>query len=154
MAVSRTYRAGEKIIAEGTFGRETFRVSKGQVVVCKETDEATPFILSEVTEGEVFGEMYMFDQAGFRSATAIAKTDVELLIISREEIESELAQTPQIVRDILYSLNKRLETTTAAFSVFSATRTRWEKNMKRTVLILLSALAIMQAVLLIKTFTP
>lgn len=154
MAVSRTYRAGEKIIAEGTFGNETFRVTRGEVVICKETDEPEPFTLTEIREGEVFGEMYMFDNAGFRSASAIAKTDVDLLVISREEIEAELASTPPIVRDILYSLNKRLETTTAAFALYNATRTRWGRSMKRTILTLLVILALMQLTLLIKQFSP
>jgi len=138
MTTQKSFKAGEKIIGEGTFGAETFRIHKGQVLICKETGEQDPFRLAELGEGEMFGEMYMFESAGFRTASVIAKTDVELEVIHRNEIEAALEQTPQTIKDILMSLNKRLEGTSQNYSVTTIKTIHSNKRLTQIVLALLA----------------
>lgn len=150
MAGTRQFKAGEKIIAEGTFGTETFRIHQGEVLICKETGKKNPIVLAELRQGEVFGEMYVFENSGFRSASAIAKTDVEVEVISREEIIEQLQATPPVIRDILVSLNKRLEGTSQDFSLASLKKGILEKTLSKSVLVLLAGILIIQLLLLLR----
>lgn len=114
---ARSYNVGEKIIAEGTFGTETYFIESGTVDIQKETGNTNPVVLASLTEGDVFGEMYLFGPAGFRSASAVAKTPVTVHVADRVEMETELAQTPHRIKTLLQTLNKRLETTSQEFSL-------------------------------------
>lgn len=144
MSGTRQFKAGEKIIAEGTFGTETFRIQQGEVLICKETGKKTPMVLAELHSGEVFGEMYVFENSGFRSASAIAKTDVAVEVIGRDEIVKQLEATPPVIRDILMSLNKRLEGTSQDFSLASLKKSAWEKSLNKTIVVLLVAILMIQ----------
>jgi CRP-like cAMP-binding protein len=108
---SKTYRAGEKIIAEGTQGRETYLIQSGVVLVCKETGQRSPIPIARLSKGEVFGEMYLLDAIGFRTATAIAESEVVVDVLSEEEMNTYLEQTPEIMRSILTTACNRLAQT-------------------------------------------
>ncbi len=113
---TRTYNPGDKILAEGTFGTETYFIEAGSVDIQKETGKTNPIVLATLSEGEVFGEMYLFGPAGFRSASAVAKTPVTVHVADRVEMETELAQTPDRIKTLLQTLNKRLDSTSQEFS--------------------------------------
>jgi cAMP-dependent protein kinase regulator len=108
---TKNFSAGETIIAEGTYGSQTFRVARGQVEICKETGKKGRIRLALLSEGEVFGEMYLFDDTGFRSASVVAISDVTVEIIPRQEMERQLAATPDIVISIMKTLSSRLAQT-------------------------------------------
>lgn len=105
------YQAGETIIAEGTHGSQTFLITGGQVLICKETGVKGRIPLATLSEGEVFGEMYLFDETGFRSATVIAQSAVTLEVISKEEMQQYLKETPPIVLSLMKTLSNRLAQT-------------------------------------------
>ncbi len=73
---TQSYAAGETIIAEGTHGTSTFLITEVQVLICKETGSKGRIPIATLSRGEVFGEMYLFDDTGFRSASVIAQTAV------------------------------------------------------------------------------
>ncbi len=107
----RKYSSGEVIIAEGTYGTQTFLVKEGRVMICKETGGVSRIPIAVLTAGEVFGEMYLFDDTGFRTASVVAQGDVTVEIIPKEEMEQHLANTPDIVVSMIKTLTARLAQT-------------------------------------------
>ncbi len=105
---TQTFAANDIIIAEGTYGSQTFLIKEGTVMICKETGKKGRMQIALLSEGEVFGEMYLLDDAGSRSASVIAQTPVTVEIIDKQEIEQHLAATPPIVFSILKTLSSRL----------------------------------------------
>ncbi len=113
----KQFAAGDTIIAEGTHGTSTYLITEGQVLICKETGKKGRIPIATLAEGEVFGEMYLLDEAGFRSATVVAKSDVTVEIIPKEEMEKLLEDTPPVVLSILKTLSKRLAATSQENSI-------------------------------------
>ncbi|MDH4378296.1 MAG: cyclic nucleotide-binding domain-containing protein [Vampirovibrionales bacterium] len=114
---SRNYQAGEKIIAEGTYGTETYFIESGMVAIRKETGEQASKPLAELGVGDMFGEMVLLDDVGFRSASAVAMTDVTVHVVGKQQLEQDLQATPSRVRYLLDTLKKRLQATTDKLSV-------------------------------------
>jgi CRP-like cAMP-binding protein len=113
----KQYKAGEIIIAEGTYGTQTFLIRQGRVMICKETGGKSRIPITILAPGEVFGEMYLFDDTGFRTASVVAQNDVEVEIIPKEEMEQLLEKTPQIVVSMIKTLSARLAQTSQENSI-------------------------------------
>lgn len=111
------YKAGEIIIAEGTYGTQTFLIRDGRVMICKETGGSKRIPIAVLTDGEVFGEMYLFDDTGFRTASVVAHTDVTVEIIPKEEMDEYLKTTPPIVVSMIKTLSARLAQTSQENSI-------------------------------------
>ncbi len=116
MAIKQ-FAAGEIIIAEGTYGAQTFLIQEGQVLICKETGGSNRIPITVLKTGEVFGEMYLFDDTGFRTASVVAQTEVTLEVIAREDMEVFLKQTPPIVQSMIKTLSIRLAQTSQENSI-------------------------------------
>ncbi|MCE3235541.1 MAG: cAMP-binding protein [Vampirovibrio sp.] len=111
------YQPGEVIIAEGTYGTQTFLIREGRVMICKETGGTSRIPIAVLTAGEVFGEMYLFDDTGFRTASVVAQSEVTLEIIPKEEMEKYLEITPPIVVSMIKTLSARLAQTSQENSI-------------------------------------
>lgn len=118
----KQYSSGEVIIAEGTYGTQTFLIREGRVMICKETGGKTRIPITVLTAGEVFGEMYLFDDTGFRTASVVAQGDVTVEIIPKEEMENYLASTPPIVVSMIKTLSARLAQTSQENSILKYRR--------------------------------
>lgn len=138
----KSFQPGEKIVSEGIFGDETFLIIEGQVIISKETGQKEPVILAELGKNEVFGEMYIFDNAGFRSASAIAKSEVKVEVIQRDELEEELKKTPAIIQDVLKSMNKRLEGTSQGYSLALLKKLEAEAVIKKLLIAMIAGLIV------------
>lgn len=107
----QTFQPGELILAEGTYGTQTFLIQEGRVLICKDI-EGTPRIpIATLGEGELFGEMCLFEDTGYRTASVVAETVVHVELIPREQIEQAMAATPPIVLALLKTLSIRLALT-------------------------------------------
>lgn len=144
MAIEKTFQSGEKILAEGTFGTETFLIKSGRVLIQKETDTGAPVVLSALRDGDVFGEMYLFEDVGFRSASAVAEGLVTVQVVDKEEMMSHLNKTPEIIQTILKSLNKRLDHTSQDYSTMLAKQVRRNEAANKRNTILLMILIVVQ----------
>jgi rhodanese-related sulfurtransferase len=102
----RRFSAGDVIFPEGADPRgEAYLVHAGAVEIRKRFD-GTERVLSHLNEGELFGEMALFRRSGRRSASAVAATDVELLIIKNERLEWLIRNRPQVTLEILRRLSE------------------------------------------------
>src|SRR5262245_60701328 len=103
----RRLRAGDVIVGEGDPDNdEAYVVHSGRVDIRQRTNGGER-LLTTLGEGELFGEMALFRSAA-RSATAVAATDVELLVIRRERLEWLIRNRPQLTLEILRRLSDLL----------------------------------------------
>ena len=99
---AETYAAGESIFEVGQEGRCMYVVRTGSIDLM--LDET---ILTTVSEGEIFGELALIDQAE-RSATAKARTDCEVLPIDEGKFLYMVHHTPYFSLDLLRIVAGRL----------------------------------------------
>ena len=108
----RRVEAGKVFIQEGEEGDELFVVLAGEVEVSKGGD-----VLATLKAGVHLGEMAMIDHAT-RSASVTAKTQVNLLVMRREEFFGVIRSEPIIATKLLWSfvqvLSGRLRETNEA----------------------------------------
>ena len=78
---TRKFRRGEYVVKEGEPGNEAFVVQYGQLEVQKGKGGR---VVRELGAGECFGEMAVFTNAP-RSASVVAKTNVELLVVTQAQ---------------------------------------------------------------------
>jgi len=101
----RRYKAGETIFREGEDAHaEAYVIHTGSVDIRKQVDGGERQ-LSTLGEGELLGEMALFRKAP-RSASALAGTDVELLVIKNERLEWLIRNRPQLTIEILKRLSE------------------------------------------------
>ena len=106
-----TYQPGDLILAEGTSGTQTFLIKVGEVLICKDIDGNQRIPIATLGEGELFGEMSLFEETGVRTASVVAQTEVHVELIPRESIEKAMAETPPLMLALLKTLTARLAQT-------------------------------------------
>jgi S1-C subfamily serine protease/rhodanese-related sulfurtransferase len=106
----RRFKAGDVIFREGDDPHaEAYVVHSGVVEIRKRFD-GTERLLSTLGEGELLGEMALF-RRGPRSASAVAASDVELLVIRNERLEWLIRNRPQLTLEILRRLSELVVST-------------------------------------------
>jgi CRP/FNR family transcriptional regulator, cyclic AMP receptor protein len=81
-ASRRRVRRGTTVFAKGDAGTQLIAVLSGRIKIAVSSPEGREAVLNVVHEGEVFGEIALFDGRP-RTAAAIALTDCELMSIDR-----------------------------------------------------------------------
>ena len=102
-AVMQIFTAGESLVKEGAEGDSMFLVTKGIADVTISGDYGQQIHVQTKKAGEIFGEMSLLTGEP-RSATIKAKTDVETILIRKEEFTSVLMQDPSILTILLDGL--------------------------------------------------
>jgi CRP/FNR family cyclic AMP-dependent transcriptional regulator len=100
--------AGRRLTVEGQPGREFFLVLEGWARCEVGGRHAATF-----GPGDFFGELSLLD-GGPRSATVVADTDMEVLVLDAREFASLLQASPSILRKVLATLAERLRLANAA----------------------------------------
>jgi SulP family sulfate permease len=83
----RTCKAGEMIFARGDDGDELLLIRRGAVRIVLPLADGEERHLATFNRGDFFGEMSFLDHAQ-RSADAIADTDTELYVLSRQRFDT------------------------------------------------------------------
>jgi len=101
----RRFAPGGVIFSEGDDARgEAFLVHAGTVEIRKQFDGAERR-LNVAGEGELIGEMALFRRAP-RSASAVALTDVELLVVRNERLGWLIRNRPELTMELLKRLSE------------------------------------------------
>jgi CRP-like cAMP-binding protein len=95
-------KPGETIFKEGETAKEFYVIQSGQVEI-----QLGNRLLATLETNDIFGEMALID-SGPRSATAIAKTDVALIPISKKDFLSLVSRAPTFALDIMSMMARRL----------------------------------------------
>ncbi|MBI3484950.1 MAG: SLC26A/SulP transporter family protein [Acidobacteria bacterium] len=104
---TRSYKAGEKIFARGDVGDELFLIRRGAVRVVLPVAGKLAFHLATFGRGDFLGEMTFLDREP-RSADALAFTDVELLVLSRERFDTLAAEHKKLAIQLLEGLARTI----------------------------------------------
>ena len=102
-------KAGEIIFKEGDAADQLFVIKSGEVGI-----QSGNRTLAELSTNNIFGEMALIDDAP-RSATAVARTDVELVPISEKQFLFLVSQTPFFALKVMRVLARRLRATNKTF---------------------------------------
>lgn len=103
--IRRRYNAGERLFSEGDSGAEAFYLLHGELELSVEIDGATRTI-ARAGAGTIVGELALLDKAP-RSASAIAGSELEVVVITQEYLNSRLDSSDPIVRSVLNTVLDR-----------------------------------------------
>lgn len=105
----KQYPRGIQIFTEGAFGDALYVILSGEVLITKivnrKTGETKPLAL--LREGDFFGEMALIEDKP-RSASAVAKGEVQLLCLAKEDFQQLLLSKPAVAAKMLFSLINQL----------------------------------------------
>ena len=102
---------GEIIFSEGDIGTEMFIIQSGTVELLKSIGGETR-VLSTLEKGDFFGEMSVLEDVP-RTASARAKSDVELVRINGATFDAMLKSNTEIAVRMMRKLSRRLREVTA-----------------------------------------
>ncbi len=106
-ATRRTYRAGARLVSELESGADVFVILSGEAEISVEGQRADREVLGAIKRGGAFGEMSSLT-GELRSATVIAKTDVDALVIADADFDRMRERRPQIAVALVRVLSSRL----------------------------------------------
>jgi small-conductance mechanosensitive channel/CRP-like cAMP-binding protein len=112
------FARGDVITKQGNTAHWLYIVAYGNAEVVFEPAEGTPQVIGTVGAGEIFGEMALLSGEQ-RSATVVAKTDVECYRLDRASFQELIATRPQIAEEVKRVVGVRqndLEQARAAFA--------------------------------------
>jgi CRP-like cAMP-binding protein len=104
-----TFAKAEVIFREGEPSDSAYLVVSGMVEIVTGYGSPRPTTVAVLGKGEYFGEMGAIDDCP-RSATAVARRDVECVSVGQEEFLETLISRPQEAIDLLKVLFERLRT--------------------------------------------
>jgi flavin-dependent dehydrogenase len=104
--LGRVYADGEVVIRQGDEGSCMYVIQEGSVEVLKE-DDGREITLGVLREGDVFGDMAIFERE-VRSASVRALGEARILTIDRQTFLRRLQEDPTIAYTILRSMGRRV----------------------------------------------
>lgn len=107
MGKKKRWSKGGQIINQGDEGNALYLIISGKVRVVLYGEEGKEIVLSIMKEGDVFGEMAIFDGEP-RSASIEAIEDAECFIIQGDDLLRYIKIHPSIALNFLAHLSKRL----------------------------------------------
>ena len=113
LAASMTRREiarGEVLFNEGDAGDRLYVIVDGKVKLGRASGDGRENLLAVLGPGEMFGELSAFDP-GPRNATATAISDAVLLGLGTDDLTRWLAGRPDVARQMLRALARRLRRT-------------------------------------------
>ena len=114
----KSFPAGTTIIQEGRKATSLAFVESGVVTIQKEETGGSERHIIDLSRDAVIGEIAFFDSEP-RSATVVAKTDVRLLILTRERFDELAESNPALaIKTLFYIgrvLSRRLRQVTGRF---------------------------------------
>ena len=117
---TREVGRGEVLFTEGDPGDRLYIIVDGKIKLGRASGDGRENLLAILGPGEMFGELSLFDP-GPRNATATAVADTSLLGVGSDDLATWLNGRPDVARQLLRSLARRLRRTNEALAdlVFS-----------------------------------
>ena len=106
---------GERVFREGDEAKSAFVIRSGSIDIVGYGPDGEERLLNRLGRGEVFGEMALLDQTR-RSASAVAREETELFVITREELVTLLQHEPRMALWLLGLSSHRLRVVTRLIS--------------------------------------
>ena len=125
------FSAGSTICRKGELGDSMYLVADGTVRIYLPGEGLSRVPLKEVTFGQYFGELSLFDDKP-RSATAQACTDCEVLALQRADLHEQIKRRPAVAITLLAELSRTMRETNALLSQRAAKDVNKEIDEKAT----------------------
>ncbi len=103
----RAYQAGETIFSKGDRGDELYLVRRGAVRIILPLTSEESHHLATFGRGDFFGEMSFLDR-DVRSANAVAFTDADLFVLSRQRFDTVAEEHQRLAMQLFASLARVL----------------------------------------------
>lgn len=94
--------AGRVLVEEGKPGHEFYVILDGQATVKRGSRK-----IATLGPGQFFGELALLDR-GLRTATVVADTDLELLVLGQREFSAVIDEVPGLAHKLMGVLAARL----------------------------------------------
>ena len=129
----RQFHKDEVIFRQGDVDYSFFRILEGSVGIFSHDSGQEERKLTELTEGQTFGEMAVIDCYP-RSATAIALTEgTRVYQIDKDDLSTYLKENPELMLDMIRFLSDRLRDLTNDYSDACAAIRELKRQDARTV---------------------
>ena len=115
MSKTLFFKEGEVVLKEGELSFDAYIIESG---VARVTKGKLDFVLADLEEGEIFGEMGWLDRSP-RSATVTAKTRLAIRVLKEEDAVQFMAHNPKALLPILRVLGSRLRETLRLIEKFT-----------------------------------
>ncbi len=100
-----TFKKGQRVFKVGDEAHCAYIVESGTIDLYAISQEDE--LIASLSKGELLGEMGVIDKSK-RSVSAFAATDLELLVIDREQITKRLEKADPIIRGVMEVLLRRI----------------------------------------------
>lgn len=116
-----TVEAGNELVKESDPGDCMYVIKDGAVRIIKKTADGKAIDLAELSPGESFGEMALFDDEA-RSASALAQTKCTVIRIKRDDLIDVMLEYPTIAIELLRIFVRRLRKSNTRVEALSSGR--------------------------------
>ncbi|MBM3513932.1 MAG: cyclic nucleotide-binding domain-containing protein [Alphaproteobacteria bacterium] len=112
----KTIPAGANIFITGDRALEAYVLLKGEVDIVGVNDKGDTIVLTTVKRGEMFGELALMTTDSKRSASAISKTECQVMVIKNTLLKDKLDRADPFLKywvkylgDRVVDLSKRVQ---------------------------------------------
>jgi CRP-like cAMP-binding protein len=105
-SLGKVYDNGQVIVQQGDKGDHMYVIQKGKVEVIQEKD-GNQIKLAVLVDGDIFGEMSLFDRVP-RSSTVRALGEVRVLTIDKKTFLRRVHEDPSLAFRILQKMSQRI----------------------------------------------
>ena len=105
-----TFRRTEVVFSEGEPGDTLYIIISGKVKIGRKSLDGRESLITLMGPSDMFGELAIFDP-GPRTSTVTALTEVKAVVMSRSVLRSWIADRPEIAKQLLRVLARRLRRT-------------------------------------------
>jgi len=96
----KTFKLGETIFKESDEGQSLYVIRSGEVKASVSAPNGEIFTLTMLKDGDIFGQMSFIDGRP-RSATIIAVSEVETIVMEKSDFESIIDGNPRLIHKIM-----------------------------------------------------
>ncbi len=120
----RKFHAGESVFKQGEAGVGMYMIAKGRIEIFVSDKNASEdfrdIFITQLTDGDFFGELSLVEENGRRTATAVAREESSLIGFFKPDLLEILSRSPstgvKIVFRLAEVLGRRLKETTSKVS--------------------------------------
>jgi CRP-like cAMP-binding protein len=99
------------VFSEGSKGDAAYILTEGRIEISG-TVEGRKKVFAILKPISIFGEMALFLDDGVRTATAIALEDSKVIVVTRDDLDEFMRESPKVIASIITVLVGRLKSTT------------------------------------------
>ena len=96
----KNFKAGETIFKESEEGQSLYVIRSGEVKASVSAPNGEVFTLTMLKDGDIFGQMSFIDGRP-RSATIIAASDVDTIVMEKSDFEGIIDDNPRLIHKIM-----------------------------------------------------